>query len=466
LYNEKNKARTSIDPRTILRKAELENQMRLQNTCVINQLGLNRSETVAYHRLMNNDTIQPNTFIKEMQNSVELLVDGKHVLVINDTTEINYQKHSGFLSKEDADLGPLGNNKDIGYFLHPSLVIDSATHMPLGFSSIIQWNRRWDKESKTKRCYQQQNITDKESQRWLSSVEETKQSLSLAAQITVIADRESDIYEEFATVPDERTHLLIRSSYNRSLLDGRTLESVLASEPITHRYDLKVRGTKQRKARETKIQIKYTSVKIKKPSNLSKRKKIAEYVELTIVEAREEAAFVPLGEKPIYWRILTTHTICNGLEALQIIQWYAMRWHIELVFYTLKTGCLNVELSELETGKALKNMGLMALKTALIIHQLKQSRIDATETEASLVFTAEALIVIKACIPQYEGKTEKQKNPFKENTLAWAAWLIARLGGWNGYQKESPPGVKTFKRGLDIFYNIYEGYFIAKKLCA
>jgi hypothetical protein len=143
-----------------------------------------------------------------------------------------------------------------------------------------------------------------------------------------------------------------------------------------------------------------------------------------------------------------------------------MRWHIELVFYTLKTGCLNVELSELETGKALKNMGLMALKTALIIHQLKQSRIDATETEAFLVFTAEELIVIKACIPQYEGNTEKQKNPFKENTLAWTAWLIARLGGWKGYQKESPPGVKTFKRGLDIFYNIYEGYFIAKKLCA
>jgi hypothetical protein len=32
-----------------------------------------------------------------------------------------------------------------------------------------------------------------------------------------------------------------------------------------------------------------------------------------------------------------------------------------------------------------------------------------------------------------EGKTEKQKNPHARGTLARAAWVIDRLGGWSGY---------------------------------
>jgi hypothetical protein len=440
--------------------------MSVSTTCVINKLATSRKELVAYCRHMNNKSLSPEVYQQEMRQSVSKLVNGKHVLVINDTTEINYQSHAGFLSKQDIDLGPVGNNVDIGYFLHPSMVVDAGTDMPLGFSSIYQWNRQWDKETKKSRHYKKQDIEDKESYRWIYCAQESKQTLSLASQITIIGDRESDIYQEFITVPDERTHLLIRSSHNRNLASGGTLQSALEEVKTCYNYDLTVRATKQRKARKTKMQIKYTTVKLNKPASLCNNKDIAQYVEVTVVEAKEEADFVPTDEKPIYWRILTTHNINCGEDGLQIIKWYAMRWHIEILFNTLKTGALDIEASELENGKALKKMGLMALKTALIINQLKQARTDITEIEASLVFNEQELQVIKKCIPLYEGKTEKQKNHFNQNTLAWAAWLIARLGGWKGYSKESPPGIKTFKRGLDAFYNIYQGYFIANKLCA
>ena len=44
-------------------------------------------------------------------------------------------------------------------------------------------------------------------------------------------------------------------------------------------------------------------------------------------------------------------------------------------------------------------------------------------------------------------------NPFRENSLPWAAWIIARLGGgWKGYVKaQGRPGYITMKRGLDVF---------------
>jgi len=45
--------------------------------------------------------------------------------------------------------------------------------------------------------------------------------------------------------------------------------------------------------------------------------------------------------------------------------------------------------------------------------------------------------------------------------LAWAAWLIARLGGWSGYQSQRPPGIVTFYRGLQTFESIFLGWKLA-----
>jgi len=65
-------------------------------------------------------------------------------------------------------------------------------------------------------------------------------------------------------------------------------------------------------------------------------------------------------------------------------------------------------------------------------------------------------------LKKVEGRTEKQRNPYSKNSLAWAAWVIARLGGWNGYRSESPPGPITMLRGLQKFELQYEGWLLAQ----
>ena len=61
-------------------------------------------------------------------------------------------------------------------------------------------------------------------------------------------------------------------------------------------------------------------------------------------------------------------------------------------------------------------------------------------------------------LPEVEGKTALQKNPHPRRSLAWAAWIVAKLGGWDGYPKSKPPGPITFRHGLEHFRSIAYGW--------
>ena len=61
-----------------------------RNTSTINQLSDDRSDVVGFGRLLRNEKVQPARIIDSLTKSVNEFADGRHVLVINDTTELNY----------------------------------------------------------------------------------------------------------------------------------------------------------------------------------------------------------------------------------------------------------------------------------------------------------------------------------------------------------------------------------------
>ena len=60
------------------------------------------------------------------------------------------------------------------------------------------------------------------------------------------------------------------------------------------------------------------------------------------------------------------------------------------------------------------------------------------------------------------GKTAKQSNPHPPGSLPWAAWIVARLGGWTGYASQKPPGPKTIYLGLAEFEAIARGWLLCQ----
>jgi hypothetical protein len=169
-----------------------------------------------------------------------------------------------------------------------------------------------------------------------------------------------------------------------------------------------------------------------------------------VVEAKEilPREGLPEGEEPVLWRILTTLPIDSAAAADQALRWYCRRWQIEQLFRLLKSEGLRVEESQLERGIALKNLVLFALAVALKILQATTARDLPNTIPPEFLFSEDEQQCAEMLIPRYEGKTDAQKNPHPKKTLLRYLWLVARLGGWKGYQRESPPRPITMRRGF------------------
>ena len=171
-------------------------------------------------------------------------------------------------------------------------------------------------------------------------------------------------------------------------------------------------------------------------------------------------------KQPVCWRLLTTLPVTAFEEALMIIEWYSCRWMIEEVFRILKKEGFNIEASELGTGKSIRKLCLLTLDAIIKIFQMRIClEIDEGEPlPSNICLTEEQIECIEKQCNIMEGKTQKQKNPYRKSTLQYATWVIARLGGWKGYASQRKPGITTLWIGLKIFYNIFNGWTQAKNV--
>jgi hypothetical protein len=438
-----------------------------QDVCM-RGLADNRSEQVRLRRFLHNEAVTVEEMVAHRAMLAGAAASGRHVLAIQDTSEIHYQAQSGRKQR----LGAVGNGSDVGLFIHPVLAVDAEGQECLGLVDAQVWRRTKGKA----KDYRSVAIEDKESYRWLRGGEQAKAVLGEAAMVTVMDDREGDIYEKWARLPDARTQLLSRASQDRNLADGGKLFAALAALPEADRYTFELAARPgKRGARTAVMAVRFAPVRIRRPLHCSDAAAPAE-IELVAIEVRELDA--PAGEEPVLWRLLTTHRVESVAQALAAIGWYRQRWHIEQLFRTLKRQGLHIEQSVIEDGAALEKLAVIALIGAAITMQLVLARAaagrappaDGDETAAATapgrrVFDDAQIEVLDSLQKKLQGRTLKQQNPHPTGTLAWAGWTIARLGGWTGYASDKSAGPITMRDGLQRFNAIVEGYYLARNVC-
>ncbi len=448
------------DLRSERRGMKLWNKLSLHPSSTIRQLASNKAEQKAYYRFLNNDKIKEEQLINESSQRMSKLSKGRHLLCLQDTCEINLGKHKGRLN-ENSGLGRSDKSDTSHCFkLHPGLVLDVQGLNPIGFSHIKLFHRPEEMPDRIQRRYKQQPITEKESYKWIEVAQKSKEILKDAASVTFIEDREGDIYEQFAMIPDEKSHLLIRSRTTRKLRNGNSLYKEVEAQNIagTYTIDLPTDSRKSQYKRQAEIALRFIECEIKCPYNL-RNKGYPESITLTCISVKETGKVT----NPVDWKLLTTHKIDNYQEALTIVEWYSARWYIEQLFRILKKQGFGIEETELENGWAIRKLVIMQMTALLKILQMNIAYADPEEGQPiEDVFDKEQIEILKLMNTKLQGKSVKLQNHHNPKRTKWAAWVVGRIGGWKGYDSQGPPGVVSLKRGLDRLSYIIEGTKLIK----
>jgi hypothetical protein len=177
--------------------------------------------------------------------------------VVQDTTELDPSSH-----RHTSGLGYLDNAYSSGVKVHSALAISTAG-VPLGLVYQNVWSRDAATKGQKRRTLAQH---ERESQRWLTTLEQGQQAIAAPARLIVVADREADIYPLFIAPREERTDLLIRAAYNRGVSGGQNVEQVVEQVEWQGSHTVELPGNGQRASRNATLQIGWSSVEIQPPT--------------------------------------------------------------------------------------------------------------------------------------------------------------------------------------------------------
>jgi hypothetical protein len=438
---------SSADPRTAARGEWLFEQIVTTGSLVVRDLGGGRDGEMAAHRYLSSPYVSCAIIIEALSERTRLASTERRVVVAQDTTEINFSGRSA----SRRGLGPGGDGRSPGFFIHPNVVIDADEEAMLGLAGCQIWTRAEGKVgSRRKRASE-----DKESIRWSQGALNAATLVGHARQVIDVSDREGDVWRHIAH-PPPGVDLAIRARHDRSLEGGTRLFTALAARPPLAAAHVRVAPQKiGEKVRVAEVVIRAGKVRIQRPSTAPRAD--PEVLEMGLVEAIEQGAAE--GVQPLLWRILTTLPVDTADDAREVVRLYRLRWRIEEVFRALKKDGLALEDTQIQEAERLFRLAALGLGAAVRTIQLVDAR-DGSSRPMSDVLDQTLIAQVAILVRAREGATSKQKNPHPEGSLAWLAWVVARYGGWNCYGK--PPGPKTMAKGWQRFSATLAGVTLAK----
>jgi hypothetical protein len=268
-----------------------------------------------------------------------------------------------------------------------------------------------------------------------------------------IGDRESDIYELFCKAQDAGTQFLFRTCVDRLAGDGTVTISAQMDEVRCkglHRVPVRDR---RGNVTEAVLELRYRKIHVLAP--LYKQGRYPP-LDLTVLHATERGE--PKGRDPIDWKLITNLPINSRLDAIEKLQWYALRWKIEVFHKVLKSGC-QAEQSKLRTAERLVNLLAMFCILSWRIFWLTMISRVAPSAKASLAFTGLEIRLLQQLVPLEKISTHARPPPLQSSLLR-----LARLGGYLNRRNDAPPGNTVIWRGMARLTDIEIGFQLGAQL--
>jgi hypothetical protein len=335
--------------------------------------------------------------------------------------------------------------------MHSSLAV-TPEGLPLGLTAIKFWSRKKFKGAnalKKKINPTRVPIEEKESIRWLENLRQSTDLLGDPARCVHIGDRESDIYELFCAAQDAGTHFLLRTCVDRLAGDGdHTIAAEMAEVACKGVHRIEVRDRRGKTSKAT-LELKFRRVRVLRP--LYKQRRYPA-LDLIVLQATERGT--PTGRDPIDWKLITDLPVTSRAEAIEKLEWYALRWRIETFHKILKSGC-QAERSKLRTAERLVNLLALFCILSWRIFWLTMLNRSTRRAKATLVFTPLEIALLDRLAPAKQPGKSGRPPPLQSCLMQ-----LARLGGYLNRASDAPPGNTVIWRGMSRLTDIQIGFLM------
>ena len=383
------------------------------------------------------------------------------VFALQDTTFLDFDSHL-----KTEGLGSIakgyGLKDKLGLILHPTLLV-TEKGLPLGLMSLNCWARplrpKMDKNEKRRQYYHKSHDL-KESRKWLLAAKETSEKIRGDTRIITIGDREADMFELFHECLRLKQGFVIRSRINRRTQKNKyrtnKMWEFLDKLPSAGTTTIEIPGQRGRPARRADVEIKFKQITTPLRENLrygphSKAHGMPNEISFFAIKLIEVNP--PSETEKLDWILVTSEPIATLEEAIEKIEWYKLRWQIEIFFRILKSGC-KVESTRLASAERLqKYIALMAI-IAWRIFFLDQIARTTPTLPCTKVLTDAEWKALYCRIHQTSQVPEQQPNAHE--VVRW----IARLGGFLNRKGDGDPGPLVLWRGWQVLQEMMPLWFI------
>ena len=384
------------------------------------------------------------------------------VLLIQDTTEIDYQPHP-----KTSGLGPIGNGSHQGFLLQTVLAVVPNSRQVLGIAHQEPFLRQPAPPKETK---QQRLQRERESLVWERSVQALG-SPPEGVRWVHIGDRYSDIFSFLSLCREMQCDFLIRAAQDRCVdllveqaerpVPPRSHHAERPSPPALHLFEVveswpaqatstvEITASQKRKARTANVSLSWQPLRLLPPRG--QESKGWHPLVVWVIHVWEPEP--PEGVEALEWVLLSSLPTQTREQAEQRVDWYRARWMVEDFHQGLKTGC-QIEQRQLQDDEGLRTiLGLLA-PMAVRLMQLRAASRQDPEQPASQVLPPDVVAVV----------AHLDHRPAETMTIQQCWHAIARYGGYLGRKSDGPPGWKTLWRGWLHIQTLLEGVHLAPLL--